>query len=296
MRKTDSAVLICGGSGTGKELVAKAIHYNGLRARKPFVPINCAAMPKELVESELFGHKKGAFTGALNDSLGLFRTAEGGTIFLDEILDMPYESQAKLLRVLQEKQIRPVGETKEIPVNVRVIASTNKDLDDAMNNNKFRKDLYYRVSVIRIDLPSLRSRLDDIPILVRHFIAKFNIVFQQIIKGIDTEALDILARYHWPGNVRELEGAIENAFAFSNSDVIHKSDLPAYIAEYIAANKYKSPEDSKGAEVSTLFEAEKKLLVRALKAAKGNKTCAAQLLGISRPRLYKMMARHGVRE
>jgi DNA-binding NtrC family response regulator len=295
-RKADSTVLICGESGTGKELVAKAIHYNGLRANKPFVPINCAAMPKELVESELFGHKKGAFTGALSDSAGLFRTADGGTIFLDEILDMPHESQAKLLRVLQEKQIRPVGETEEVPVNVRVVASTNKDVDDAISNNKFRKDLYYRVSVIRIDLPSLRAHLDDIPVLVRHFITKFNNVFQQTIKGIDTKALDILTRYHWPGNVRELEGVIENAFAFASAEMIHKSDLPAYIIECVKANKYKLLEDREGMGVSTLFEAEKKLLVRTLKATNGNKTHAAQLLGISRPRLYKMIQRHGIRE
>ena len=294
--KTDSTVLICGESGTGKELVAKAIHYNGLRASKPFVPINCAAMPKELVESELFGHKKGAFTGALNDSLGLFRAADGGTIFLDEILDMPYESQAKLLRVLQEKQIRPVGETEEVPVNVRVIASTNKDVDDAMSNNKFRKDLYYRISAIRIDLPSLRSRLDDIPVLVRHFITKFNNIFQRTVKGIDTKALEVLTSYNWPGNVRELESAIENAFAFANSEMIYKSGLPSYITEGIEAKKRSLPENKGEMGVSTLFESEKKLLVRTLKAANGNKTRAAQLLGISRPRLYKMMQRHGIRE
>ncbi|MCH7556814.1 MAG: sigma-54-dependent Fis family transcriptional regulator [Planctomycetes bacterium] len=295
-RKADSTVLIYGESGTGKELVAKAIHYNGLRANKPFVPINCAAMPKELVESELFGHKKGAFTGALSDSAGLFRTADGGTIFLDEILDMPYESQAKLLRVLQEKQIRSVGDTKEVPVNVRVIASTNQDVDKAVSENKFRKDLYYRISVIRINLPSLRAHLDDIPLLVRHFIAKFNGIFQQTIKGIDTPALDTLIHYDWPGNVRELESTIENAFAFASSDMIHKSDLPAYITKCVAANKRKSPKAREGMGVSTLFEAEKKLLVQALKAANGNKTRAAQLLGISRPRLYKMMQRHEIRK
>ncbi|MHC4158450.1 MAG: sigma-54-dependent transcriptional regulator [Planctomycetota bacterium] len=295
-RKVDSAVLICGESGTGKELVAKAIHYDGLRASKPFVPVNCAAMPKELVESELFGHKKGAFTGALRDSAGLFRTAEGGTIFLDEILDMPYESQAKLLRVLQEKQIRSVGETEEIPVDVRIIASTNQDVDEAISNSKFRKDLYYRISVIRIDLPALRSRLDDITVLVRHFITKFNSIFQQTIKGIDTEALNVLTNYNWPGNVRELESAIENAFAFADSEVIYKSGLPSYITEGIEAKKHSLPGNKGEMGVSTLFEAEKKLLVRTLKAANGNKTRAAQLLGISRPRLYKMMQRHGIRE
>ncbi len=293
-RKTDSTVLVCGASGTGKELVAKAIHYNGRRASKSFIPINCAAMPKELIESELFGHKKGAFTGALSDFDGLFRTADGGTIFLDEILDMPYESQAKLLRVLQEKQVRPVGGTEEVPVNVRVITSTNKNIDEAIINNKFRKDLYYRISVIGIDLPSLQARLDDIPVLVRHFISKFNIVFQRTVQGIDRDSLEILSRHQWPGNVRELESVIEHAFAFGNSEMIQKSDLPSYITECVEAGACKLPEGKAGMGVSTLFEAERELLVRALKIANGNKTRAAQILGISRPRLYKMIQRHGV--
>ncbi len=291
-RKTDSTVLICGDSGTGKELVAKAIHYSGLRASKPFVPVNCAAIPRELIESELFGHKKGAFTGAFSDSTGLFRSAENGTIFLDEVLDMPYRSQAKLLRALQERRVRPVGGTEEIPVNVRVIACTNKDVDKAIRNNKFREDLYYRLSVIRIKIPPLRARLDDIPSLVQHFITKFNSVFQRMVKGISKDALDVLNGYQWPGNVRELESTIENAFAFGNSDTIHKSDLPTYISEAIEAGSHKKPVGREG--VSTLFEAERQLLLRALKVAKGNKTHAAQLLGISRPRLYKMLQRYGV--
>ena len=292
-RKTDSAVLICGQSGTGKELVAKAIHYNGLRASKPFVPVNCAAMPKELMESELFGHKKGAFTGALSDSSGLFRAADGGTLFLDEIVEMPYGSQAKLLRALQEKRIRPIGQAQEVPADVRVIASTNQDVEEAICKNKFRKDLYYRLSVIRIELPPLQERLDDIPSLVRHFIAKFNGVFQRTVKGIGNGALDVLARYHWPGNVRELEGTIEHAFAFGNTETIKKSNLPAYITEcVIKADSRRQPVGE--AEVSTIFETERELLVRALRVASGNKTQAAQLLGISRPRLYKMIQRHGI--
>ncbi len=294
--KTDSTVLICGESGTGKELVARAIHYNGPRADKPFVPVNCAAMPRELVESELFGHKKGAFTGAFSDSAGLFRTANGGTVLLDEILDMPYESQAKLLRVLQEKRIRPIGGTEEIPVNVRIIASTNQDVAEAIRNKRFREDLYYRIGVIRIDLPSLRAHLDDIPVLVRHFISKFNGILQQIIKGVEKEALEVLTRYDWPGNVRELEGAIESAFAFANSDMICKADLPGYIIKCVESRAYKLPADKMEMGVSTLFEAERELLARALKAANGNKTRAAGLLGVSRPRLYKMMQRHRVQE
>jgi two-component system NtrC family response regulator len=292
-RKTDSTVLICGESGTGKELVAKAIHYNGLRVDKPFVPINCAAMPKELIESELFGHKKGAFTGAVSDSPGLFRSADGGTLFLDEIVEMPYGSQAKLLRVLQEMRIRPVGGTEEVPVNTRVIASTNQDVENAIRTNKFREDLFYRISVIRITLPPLRSRLDDIPLLVRHFIGKFNDVFERTVKGISEDTLALLASYQWPGNVRELESAVEHAFAFGNSDTIYKFDLPAYITERINADKHKPV--GTDTEVLTILEAERELLIRSLKVANGNKTQAAKLLGVSRPRLYKMMQRHGVR-
>ena len=292
-RKTDSTVLICGESGTGKELVAKAIHYNGLRADKPFIPVNCAAMPRELIESELFGHKKGAFTGASSDSSGLFRAADGGTLFLDEIIEMPYGSQAKLLRALQEKRIRPIGGAEEVPADVRVIASTNQDVEEAIHNNKFRKDLYYRLSVIRIELPPLRERLEDIPSLVRHFIAKFNGVFQRTVKGVSKDALDVLNCYHWPGNVRELESTVEHAFAFSDTETIDKSNLPAYIPEYfIKADSHRQPVGE--AEVSTLFEAEHELLVRALRAASGNKTHAAKFLGVSRPRLYKMIRRHGV--
>jgi DNA-binding NtrC family response regulator len=292
-RKTDSTVLICGESGTGKELVAKAIHYNGLRADKPFVPVNCAAMPRELIESELFGHKKGAFTGASSDYSGLFRAADGGTLFLDEIIEMPYGSQAKMLRALQEKRIRPIGGAEEAPVDVRVIASTNHDVDEAITNKKFRKDLYYRVSVIRIKLPPLRTRLDDIPALVRHFITNFNNVFQKTVKGIEKETIDILTRYQWPGNVRELEGTIEHAFAFGNTEMINKSNLPAYITEsVIKADSRSQPMGKAG--VLTLFETERELLEQALRTANGNKTRAAQLLGISRPRLYKMIHRHGI--
>ena len=292
-RKTDSTVLIYGESGTGKELVARAIHYNGLRSDKPFVPVNCAAVPKELVESELFGHKKGSFTGAFADSIGLFGAANGGTIFLDDILDMPYGSQAKLLRALQERRIRPVGDAEEVPVDVRVIASANRDVDEAIRNKKFRQDLFYRLSVIRITLPSLRERADDVPSLARYFITKFNDAFSQKISGISKDALDILSRYQWPGNVRELEGAIENAFACGNSEIIGVSELPSHILECVEAESHVAAAGDSGS-VSTLFDAEKKLLLKALKTAKGNKTQAARLLGVSRPKLYKMVERHGI--
>lgn len=292
-RKTDSTVLICGESGTGKELVARAIHYNGLRADTPFVPVNCAAVPKELVESELFGHKKGAFTGAFTDSAGLFGAANGGTIFLDDILDMPYDSQAKLLRALQERRIRPVGGAKEVPVDVRVIASANRNLDEAVENEKFRQDLFYRLSVIRITLPPLRERTDDIPSLARHFISKFNDALPQNVTGITKDALEALARYPWPGNIRELEGAIENAFALGNSEMIRRCDLPSHIVE--CADIESLPSSAEGTtSVTSMVKAEKELLLNALKAANGNKTHAARLLGISRPRLYKMIQRHRI--
>ncbi len=288
-RNTDSTVLICGASGTGKELVAKAIHYNGLRADNPFVPVNCAAVPTNLIESELFGHKKGAFTGAISDSIGLFRASAGGTIFLDEILEMPHETQAKLLRCLQERRIRPIGSAKEFPVDIRVIASTNQDVEKGIRDNKFREDLYYRLGVIRIDLPPLRERLEDVPALVNHFIAKFNSIFQRTVKGISSEALAILTRCLWPGNVRELESLVENAFALGKSEIIEKSDLPAHIIE-LSDDRRLEPKDG----MPTLLEAERELLVQALKLVSGNKTRAAKLLGISRPRLYKMIERHDV--
>ncbi|MFQ6036245.1 MAG: sigma-54-dependent transcriptional regulator [Sedimentisphaerales bacterium] len=292
-RKTDSTVLICGESGTGKELVAKAIHYHGLRADQPFIPVNCAAMPRELIESELFGHKKGAFTGASSDFPGLFQAADGGTLFLDEIVEMPYASQAKLLRALQEKRIRSVGGAEEAPADVRVIASTNQNVQEAIRKNKFRRDLYYRLNVIGIEMPPLRTHLDDIPLLVAHFIAKFNRDFQRTVKGISKDALDFLARYQWPGNVRELAGAIEHAFAFVNAETIERSDLPSYIAERITKLESSTVAEDK-IPVSTLLEAERKLLCQALEATNGNKTLAAKTLGISRPRLYKMMQRYGI--
>jgi transcriptional regulator with PAS, ATPase and Fis domain len=257
------------------------------------VPVNCAAVPKELVESELFGHKKGAFTGAFTDSTGLFGAANGGTIFLDDILEMPYDSQAKLLRALQERRIRPVGGAEEVAVDVRVIASANRDLDEAITNEKFRQDLFYRLSVIRITLPPLRERTEDIPSLVRHFIGKFNDALPQNVTGITNDALEVLARYQWPGNIRELEGAIENAFALGHSEMIRRCDLPSHIVECVAVEGHPSLAEG-STPVTSMVEAEKKLLLNALKAAHGNKTHAARLLGVSRPRLYKMIQRHGV--
>ena len=292
--RTYGTVLICGESGTGKELVAKAIHYTGPRADNPFVPVNCAAMPGELIESELFGHKKGAFTGAVRDSTGLFRSAHGGTIFLDEIVEMPYGTQAKLLRVLQDRQVRPIGSTEELPVDVRVIASTNQDVEEALRDNRLRNDLYYRLSVISIDVPPLRDRFEDIPSLVNHFIAKFNGVSERTVERASDDVMKALARHKWPGNVRELEGVIENAFALGKTDVIGMRDLPAHITEQVGAGLPQRGEDQE--PIPTLSESERELLVRTLRASGGNKTRAAQLLGISRPRLYNMIRRYEIGE
>ena len=291
-RNTNSTVLICGESGTGKELVARAIHYSGLRNDGPFVPVNCAAMPRELIDSELFGHRKGSFTGAVRDAPGLFLAAEGGTLLLDEIVDMPYETQAKLLRALQEKRIRPVGGAEEVAVDVRVIASTNQDIDEAIRDSRFREDLYYRLAVIRIELPLLRERAKDIPDLVRHFIEKFNKVSRRQVRDISQEALDVLERYRWPGNVRELESVIENTFALGKSDVIQKGDLPAHLLRETEAERQRQRAGEDG--IPTLLEAERRLLLEAMKSADGNKTRAAEILGVSRPRLYKMLDRHGI--
>ena len=292
-RNNATTVLICGESGTGKELVAKAIHYNGQRRDNPFIPVNCAAIPRDLLESELFGHKRGAFTGAFTDSVGLFRAAHGGTIFLDEIVEMPYATQATLLRALQERRIRPIGSAEEIPVDARVIASTNQNVEEAIRSNRLREDLYYRLAVIRIEVPPLRQRLQDIPALVRHFIARFSNTFQRTVKGISPAAMTALVQYDWPGNVRELESIVENVFALGGSDMIAKSELPADISELTGSKTPKERQDERA--VPTLLQAERELLLEALKQANGNKTRAAEILGTSRPRLYKMMQRHGVK-
>ncbi|HEX9872239.1 MAG TPA: sigma-54 dependent transcriptional regulator [Candidatus Tectomicrobia bacterium] len=286
----DSPVLIIGETGTGKELVARAIHGLSPRAKQPFVPVNCTALPKDLLESELFGHRKGAYTGAHMDSKGLFRAAEGGTILLDEIGDMPVEGQAKLLRALQEKTIRPIGETFESPVDVRVFAATNQPIPLLLESGRLRPDLYYRLSVITIELPPLRDRTDDLPLLAQHFIQRCNARYQRDIEGIEREALDCLMAYHWPGNVRELENVIEGLFALRHlRKVITKDDLPASLRQAPRVHPLET-----GAEVPSLAEAEKEAIIRALEVTGGNKSKAAELLGISRDRLYRKLELYGI--
>ncbi len=259
---TDSPVLIEGESGTGKELVAAAIHRLSIRAKGPFIPVNCSAIPRDLLESEFFGHVRGAFSGAVADALGLFRGANDGTIFLDEIAELPPELQVKLLRVLQEMSVRPVGSTKAHPVDVRVIAATNRNLEQAMHSGTFRQDLFYRLNVIRIQLPSLRERREDISSLVNHFIRRFNKRLRRDVKGISPDALSALSGYDFPGNVRELENLIERAFMA-------------------------------GSTVPTLAEVEKELILRALAVYNNDKEEAARALGISRRTIYRRLKEYG---
>jgi DNA-binding NtrC family response regulator len=284
---TGSPVLIEGESGTGKELVAAAIHRLSPRAKEPFIPVNCSAIPEDLIESEFFGHVRGAFSGAVSDALGLFRGANEGTIFLDEIAELSPGLQVKLLRVLQEMQVRPVGSTKAYAVDVRVIAATNRDLDKAIAEGKFRQDLYYRLNVVRISLPTLRARREDIPALVNHFVRRFNRRFRRDVRGMTPEALEALNRYDFPGNVRELENLIERAYAMGARDQITLADLPS-LASGVAA-----PAIASGA-IPQLADIEKDLILRALAFYKDDKEAAAKALGISRRTIYRRLKEYGM--
>ncbi|MCA9445836.1 MAG: sigma-54-dependent Fis family transcriptional regulator [Candidatus Omnitrophica bacterium] len=270
-----STVLITGESGTGKEMIARAIHAHSPRAEKNFVAVNCAAISGELLESELFGHEKGSFTGAIDKSIGKFREAEGGTIFLDEIGEMDPKLQAKLLRVLQENEIDRVGGTKPIPVDVRVIASTNRSLRDQIKKGDFREDLFYRLNVVNITFPALRERKEDIPILAEHFVRKYAEENGKEIEGIEPDALETLMKFNWPGNVRELENVIERAVVLCRGKSIDSASLPAEIRE---------PEVREGLDIRvgmTTMEAERMLILETLKTYEWNRTRAAELLGIS---------------
>jgi two-component system response regulator PilR (NtrC family) len=280
---TQSTVLITGESGTGKELAAKAIHLNSSRADLPFVSINCGAFPETLLESELFGYMKGAFTGATMNKKGLFEVSDKGTIFLDEIGEMSLSMQVKLLRVLQEKKFRRVGGTEEIQVDTRVIAATNKDLLKLVSENKLREDLYYRVSVIPLEIPPLRERKEDIPLLAEHFLKKFNVQMQRSILRISPEAMDCLEQYDWPGNVRELENTIERAVAFETTEEIKVDRLPPKVSclNFSESNgSDKIPETGIDLE-RHLAEIEKSYIMEALQKTGGVQTRAAELLKMS---------------
>jgi Nif-specific regulatory protein len=286
---TNTTVLIRGESGTGKELIAHAIHYNSPRAKKPFVKVSCAALPDSLIESELFGYDKGAFTGAEARKKGRFELAEGGTLFLDEIGDINATTQVKLLRVLQEREFERLGGTDTIKVNVRLIAATNKDMEQAIAAGTFRQDLYYRLNVYTIFVPPLRERKADLLLLVDHFLERFSREHRKTIKRISTPAIDMLMAYHWPGNVRELENALERAVLACDGQVVHAHHLPPSLqtAEASGTGTHTSLKEAVAAY-------EKDLLLDALKTARGNRAKAARLLDTTERILNYKVRNYGI--
>jgi two-component system response regulator AtoC len=277
-------VLVHGESGTGKELIARAVHESSGDAGKPFMPIDCASINENLIESELFGHEKGAFTGAHVEKQGLFRVAAGGTIFLDEISEIPVEVQAKLLRALQERRIRPIGSTRFHDIDVRVIAATNKDLRSAIKDGAFREDLFFRLNVVPIEVPPLRARKGDIPLLVNHFIAKFQ-RDDQPVKGVSQDAMKLLLQSDWPGNVRELENVIQRALALGETETITEDDLPPLWVRDTRAQK----EVQERPHLQTLAEIERQTIERTLQETAGDKVAAARILGINKSTLYRKL-------
>lgn len=287
----NSTVLIRGETGTGKELVAHAIHIESPRRYGPFIQVNCAAIPEHLLESELFGYEEGAFTGARKGGqIGKFELANGGTIFLDEIGDMSLSLQAKLLRVLQEREIERLGGTTTTPINVRVIAATNTNLEELIAKGRFREDLFYRLNVVSLSLPPLRERMEDLPLLVKHFCEKFQQEFCIECAGLSPEVWEVLRGYRWPGNVRELEHVLERAFNVMEQEIIRISDLPLYLQK--TANK-RLPGKSRRLQ-DILDEAERKALLEALTLSEGKKAKTAEYLGISRAWLYRLLEKHGL--
>jgi DNA-binding NtrC family response regulator len=289
---SETSVFVTGESGTGKELAASALHSLSRRRDHPFIAINCAAMPEGVLESELFGHTKGAFTDAKNDRPGLFLQAEGGTLFLDEIGDLPMTLQPKLLRVLQERTVRPVGGRSWVPINVRLIAATNRDLESAIEEGRFREDLYYRINVVHIDLPPLRSRAGDVLPLAQHFLRQFASRADKSILGISPAAAEKLVAYAWPGNVRELQNCIERSVALARYDHIGVDDLPEKVRAYRSSHVLVAGDDP--SELVPMEELERRYIVRVMEAVSGNKTAAARILGLDRKRLYRMLDRLGI--
>ncbi|HEX3036411.1 MAG TPA: sigma-54 dependent transcriptional regulator [Thermodesulfobacteriota bacterium] len=285
-------VLITGESGTGKELVARAVHYSGSRHEGPFVPVNCGAIPETLMESEFFGYRRGAFTGAQRDKKGLFEEADKGTIFLDEIADLPLHLQVKLLRVIEDKLIRPLGSTESVPIDVRIIAATNKKLEEEVAKGKFREDLFYRLNVIKIVLPPLRERREDVSPLAIHFIDKYSREMGKDVRGISPKALEVLENYHYPGNVRELENIIARSVALETSNVIRHETLPQ-LSETDSIDLESSLSSNAGLD-TLLGNIEKKMIEKALKRTAGNKTEAAKSLGITLRSLRYRLAKHGL--
>lgn len=288
-----TTVLILGDSGTGKELIARGIHYGGMRASGPLVPVNCGGIPESLLESELFGHKKGAFTGADCNKKGLFQEAEGGTIFLDEIGELPLSLQVKLLRVLQENEVRPVGGSNSLQIDVRVIAATSKNLEEEVRKGSFREDLFYRLNVLIVKIPPLSERTEDIPLLCKHFIGRFNEILAKDISGLAPDAMSRLLEYHWPGNVRQLENAIERAMVIADDSLL----LPDHFAAELLRNDKHTQEDAvfEGLSIKDAQKVvEKKLITQALDETGGNRTQAARLLEISHPSLLTKIKAYGI--
>jgi len=286
--KSDVILLICGESGTGKELAAQAVHAHSSRRDRPFEAVNCAALPPNLLESELFGHVKGAFTGATRDHSGLFRQAHRGTLFLDEIGELPPMLQAKVLRALQEREIRPVGGSTAVPVDVRIIAATNRDLEEEIRRGNFRSDLFYRLNVIALNLPPLRDRRDDLLLLIESFLQQLGVEAGTDPKALASEALDAVMVYEWPGNVRELENALEHATVLSRGSLIDAASLPERITKrrkepLVAERSYRNP---------TLEVIERAYIMWVLQAEGGNKTRAAEVLGIDPSTLYRKLSRY----
>lgn len=279
-------VLILGESGTGKELVARSIHFLGLRQNKPFVPVDCSGLVPTLIESELFGYAKAAFTGANHARTGLLEAGNGGTVFLDEIGDLPFDLQSKLLRVLQEREIRPVGATERVPIDLRIIAATNRDLEAAIRTGSFRQDLYFRLNVVQIKLPPLRERKSDIPLLVNSFLEKFSDP-QRPIRTISEDAMRRLMAHDWPGNVRELENAVERAVALGSGPILHMGDLPSNLQQ----DSNEKTVDSN--ELTTIEEMERRFILRALRETNGDKLAAPRLLGIGKTTLYRKLKQYG---
>lgn len=286
---TRSSVLIQGESGTGKELIARTIHLNSPRRGRPFVAVNCMSFSEGVLESELFGHVRGAFTGATDRRPGLFLQADRSTVFLDEIGDMTLSMQSKLLRVLQEQEVKPVGGTETVPVDVRVVAATHRNLDSLVRSGKFREDLFYRLNVVTLKVPPLRDRPEDIPLIASHYLTIFSEQSARMIHGFTPEAMAALRAYSWPGNVRELVNVVERAVALAPGSVVERGDLPEKLA--LHAPSAREPCAGSGAERLTLAEVMRRYVLRVLEEAGGNKSEAARLLGVPRRTFYRMLAR-----
>jgi transcriptional regulator with PAS, ATPase and Fis domain len=291
LKDSRTPVLIAGESGTGKELVARAIHFRGAMAQTPFVAVDCGSLVPTLMESELFGYEKGAFTGATKTKAGLFQAANGGTIFLDEIGELPLEMQAKLLRVLQEKEIRPVGSNDQVAVDVRVIAATNRDLEAAYRDGTFRKDLYFRLNVVTVHLPALRDRRSDIPMLVHHFLDRYA---PGANLQVTPAAMKSLLHYDWPGNVRELENCVARAVTLGDHKTIDVNDLPPAIRSEQPSAAPMSTQDAASLSTTALAEMERMTILRVFEQANGDKALAGKMLGISRATLYRKLKRYNI--